>query len=74
MEFLYIINLLAAILASFILISKRHWLLAFVAICATAIYTYGILQLGIPQMKELGNMLYCEERYTEAKESQGQVP
>lgn len=67
MEFLYILNLLAAIIASVVLICKRHWILAFVAVCATAIYAYGILHSGIPQMKELANMLYCEERYTEAK-------
>ena len=42
MEFLYILNLLAAIIASVVLICKRHWILAFVAVCATAIYAYGI--------------------------------
>lgn len=67
MEFLYVINLLAAIITSVVLICKRHWILAFVAVCTSAIYTYGIIHSGIPQMKELANMLYCEERYTEAK-------
>ena len=67
MELLYIINLLTAIFASVVLICKRHWILAFVAVCATAIYAYGIIHSGIPQMKELANMLYFEEHYTEAK-------
>lgn len=67
MEFLYILNLLAAIIASVVLICKRHWILAFVAVCATAIYAYGIIHSGVPQMTELANMLYFEERYTEAK-------
>lgn len=67
MNTLYIINLLVAIVASAILIYKRHWFLALVAVCATAIYAYGIIHSGTPQMKELANMLYCEERYTEAK-------
>lgn len=67
MEFLYILNLLAAIIASVVLICKRHWILAFVAVCAIAIYGHGLMHSGIPQMKELANMLYCEERYTEAK-------
>ena len=67
MEFLYIINILATILASVVLIYKRHWILAFVAVCTTAIYAYGILHSGIPNMTELANMLYCEERYSEAK-------
>lgn len=67
MEALYIINLLAAIIASTILTYKRHWILAFIAICAALIYGYGIIHSGIPQMKDLANMLYFEERYTEAK-------
>ena len=67
MEFLYIINLLAAIIASAVLIFKRHWILACAAVSATAIYAYGIIHSGIPQMTELCNVLFCQERYTEPK-------
>lgn len=64
---LYIINILVAIVALMILIKKRQWILALVAVCCATLYVYGVFFNGIPDMKTLCHMLYCEERYTETK-------
>lgn len=67
MNTLFIANLLFSIGAFCVLVSKRNWFLATVALLSMLIYGYGLFVHGVPSDDTLKYMLYCEERYTPEK-------